>query len=79
MSIASGFRVLKLIGDFALLVARIHRADDKTNRGSSDESDSILRAVGHEETNTIAFFHTHVVEAVGDTIDHRKHFTIGKK
>src|SRR5437660_9230822 len=74
----SGFRVLKLVSNLALLVGRIHRADDDPYRGGGDEGDGILGATGHEQANMITLFQSQVMQAVGDTVKHGEHLTIAE-
>ena len=67
-----------MITNLALLVRGIHGTDDDTKGGCCNEGDGILRAIGHEQTNVITLFQSQVMQAIGNTIDHGEHFTIGE-
>src|SRR6266516_4439344 len=72
------FGVGKLVGQLALFVDRIDRAESRSNSRGSIKKKGVFWTIGGERTKMIPFAQSKPLQSVGQAVDHRDNFAIGQ-
>ncbi len=73
-----GIAVLQLVADFAFLVRGVHGGKDETQHASRHPGNPVFRAIGHEQTEGIAFTQAKIVESRGCRARERIELAVGE-